>query len=142
MAKLHLAVGAYGEEVRDLHRRLIASGLEIPANEAERAFFGPATRYAVLEWQQKHRLPVTGIVDERTGATFEAAAQSPSVGPQSPGRLESPQKLVTQSGPTDIFAREISQSFAQARYAASKGKTRDVMVNGKLVPVRYPFQSP
>jgi glycosidase len=142
MAKLHLAVGAYGEEVRDLHRRLIASGLGIPTSEAERAFFGPATRYAVLEWQQKHRLPVTGIVDERTSATFEAAAHSPSVEPPSPGRLESPRKLVTKSGPTDIFAREISQSFAQARDAASKGKTRDVMVNGKVVPVRYPFQSP
>jgi glycosidase len=45
-------------------------------------------------------------------------------------------------GPSDIFAREIGQSFAQARDAASKRATRDVTVNGTVVPVRYPFPSP
>ena len=109
MAKLHLAVGAYGEEIRDLHRRLIASGLEVPANEAERAFFGPATRYAVLEWQQKHRLPVTGIVDERTSATFEAAAQSPSVGPPA---------LVGLSRPRSWLPKTARQAFSHAKLAS------------------------
>src|SRR5258708_29777478 len=43
---------------------------------------------------------------------------------------------------TDIFASEIQQTFAQARDGATKGVTRDVAVNGKVVPVRYPFPSP
>jgi glycosidase len=43
---------------------------------------------------------------------------------------------------TDIFASEIQQTFAQARDGAAKGVTRDVAVNGKVVPVRYPFPSP
>jgi glycosidase len=43
---------------------------------------------------------------------------------------------------TDIFAREIQQAFAQARDAADRGLTRQVTVNGAVVPVQYPFPSP
>src|SRR6266576_1081989 len=124
MAKLQLAVGAFGEEVKNLHCRLTASGLEIPASEIERAFFGPATRYAILEWQQKHGLPVTGIVDERTYATLGGACRSDSFTPQSPNppdasRLvpqspapaDAPRTPVSRTGPRDIFAREISQTL-------------------------------
>jgi glycosidase len=142
MAKLQLAVGALGEEVKNLHRRLTAIGLNIPPSEIDRAFFGPATRYAVLEWQQKLGLPVTGIVDERTSASLDAAPQSDSLVPQSPGPVDAPRSTVSRTAPTDIFAREISQSFAQARDAASKRTTRDVTVNGTVVPMRYPFPSP
>ena len=117
MAKLQLAVGAFGEEVKKLHRKLIKHGLAIPSNQVDRAFFGPATRYAILEWQRSHGLPATGIVDERTDATFEVPPQSPPL-QQSPGPVDAAR--VTRTAPTDIFAREISQSFAQARDAASK----------------------
>jgi glycosidase len=45
--------------------------------------------------------------------------------------------------PSDIFAPEISQAFANARAAArSKGMTKEVKVNGADVPVPYPFPSP
>jgi glycosidase len=142
MAKLELAVGMFGEEVRRLHRELIEHGLAIPSNEVDRAFFGPATRYAILEWQQSHGLPATGIVDEQTNATLEVPPQSLPLQPQSPGPLDAARTAVTRSAPTDIFDREISRSFAQARDAANKGKTRDVTVNGRVVPVRYPFLSP
>jgi glycosidase len=45
--------------------------------------------------------------------------------------------------PSDIFAPEISQAFANARAAArSKGPPKEVDVNGVVVPVPYPFPSP
>lgn len=71
MARLQLSVGLFGEEVKKLHRRLIERGVEIPSSELNRAFFGPATRYAVIQWQRNHGLPASGIVDERTNATLE-----------------------------------------------------------------------
>src|SRR5260221_12548770 len=47
------------------------------------------------------------------------------------------------SGPVaDIFADEIKQAFAQARESSAKGVTRDVTVNGTVVPVQHPFPSP
>jgi|SRR5271166_5778910 len=73
MAKLRLAVGSFGELVKKLHRKLIEHGVEIPSSEVDRAFFGPATRYAVIQWQRNHGLPASGIVDERTNATLETA---------------------------------------------------------------------
>ena len=73
MAKLQLAVGLFGEEVKKLHRKLIEHGLEIPSSEVARAFFGPGTRYAVIQWQRNHGLPGSGIVDEQINATLETA---------------------------------------------------------------------
>jgi glycosidase len=142
MAKLNLEVGAFGDEVKNLHRKLINQGLRIPSSEVDRAFFGPATRDDVLEWQRKHGLPVTGIVDERTNATLETAPQPVSVQPQSPGPVAPPRTAALDTADEGIFGREIKQTFAQARDAASKRATRNVTVNGTVVPVRYPFPSP
>src|SRR5271166_5989537 len=44
--------------------------------------------------------------------------------------------------PTSIFSPEISQTFADARDAAAKKATKNVTVNGRVVPVRSPFPSP
>jgi glycosidase len=140
MAKLNLEVGAFGDEVKNLHRKLIRHGLRIPSSELDRAFFGPATRNAVLEWQRNHSLPVTGIVDEITNAALETAPQPASVQPQSSGLVGPPPAIDTAD--EGIFGREIKQTFAQARDAASKSATRNVIVNGTVVPVRYPFPSP
>jgi glycosidase len=142
MGKLKLEVGGFGEEVQNLHRNLIKHGLGIPSSEIDRGFFGPATRYAVMQWQRNHGLPVTGIVDERTNATLEAAPQSGSLQPQSPGLVAPPTTAAPGAAATDLFAREIRQTFAQAREAAAKRTTRAVSVNGTVVPVRYPFPSP
>jgi peptidoglycan hydrolase-like protein with peptidoglycan-binding domain len=73
MANLQLLVGSFGEEVKRLHRKLIEQGVEIPSSELDRGFFGPATRYAVRQWQRNHGLPASGIIDERTNATLETA---------------------------------------------------------------------
>ena len=64
-----LSVGMYGDEVKTLHDRLRQHGIELPASEVERAFFGPGTRHAVQQYQAARGLPVSGEVDERTGAT-------------------------------------------------------------------------
>lgn len=141
MANLPLAVGSFGEEVKNLHGKLTKHGLGIPSSEVDRSFFGPATRYAVLEWQRTQGLPATGIVDERTNTTLEAAPQSGAFQPQ-PGPVGPPGTRAPGAAATEIFSREISQTFAQARDAAGQTKTKDVIVNGTVVPVRYPFPSP
>ncbi len=141
MAKLQLAVGSFGGEVEDLHRKLIKHGLRIPSSELDRAFFGPATRNAVLEWQRSHGLAVTGIVDEQTNATLDAAPPSPGFQPQDSGPVTPPPPALD-TADEGIFGREIKQTFAQARDAASKSATRNVIVNGTVIPVRYPFPSP
>jgi peptidoglycan hydrolase-like protein with peptidoglycan-binding domain len=117
MAKPELAVGSFAEEVKDLHRKLIEHGLGIPPNEVDRAFFGPATRYAVLEWQRKHRLAVTGIVDERTSATLEAAPRSASFQSQGPGAV-APPSATLDTADEGIFGREIKQTFAVRTHEA------------------------
>ncbi len=141
MAKLNLGVGAFGDEVKNLHRKLIRHGLRIPSSEVDRAFFGPATRNAVLEWQRSHGLAVTGIVDEQTNATLDAAPPSPGFQPQDSGPVTPPPPALD-TADEGIFGREIKQTFAQARDAASKSATRNVIVNGTVIPVRYPFPSP
>jgi glycosidase len=150
MGKLKLEVGAFGEEVKDLHRNLAKHGFTIPSSELDRAFFGPGTRYAVIQLQRSHGLSATGIVDERTATTLEAMPRS---GPDRPAGTDaslgfgrrrgvSAGASASSTAPSDIFAPEISQAFAQAREAAAKGTTRAVSVNGTVVPVRYPFPSP
>jgi glycosidase len=141
MAKLQLAVGSFGEEVKNLHRNLLNHGLAVPSSELERTFFGPGTRNAVMQWQRAHGLPATGIIDERTNATLETASQAAAVQPPSPGHIARPP---APPGTPDegIFGPEIKQTFAQARDAAAKGATRNVPVNGTVVTVPYPFPSP
>ena len=142
MAKLVLAVGSFGEEVKNLHRKLIDHGLAIPLSEIDRAFFGPGTRYAVLEWQRKHGLPGTGVVDERTDATLEAAPRVASFQPQRSGPSPPPQSPASVAAAREIFGHEVAEVLARAREAASKKATKNVTVNGTVVPVQYPFPSP
>ena len=119
MAKLQLAVGSFAEEVKDLHRKLIEHGLVLPRSEVDRAFFGPATRYAVLEWQRKHRLAVTGIVDEHTNATLETAPQPASVQTQGLGVVARPPAALD-TADEGIFGREFKQTFAVRTHEANR----------------------
>src|SRR5271157_3423981 len=156
MGNLKLEVGSFGDEVRDLHRKLAKHGFDIPQSEVERTFFGPGTRNAVVQWQRNHGLPVTGIVDERTNANLDAAPDSSpvqasktglssgvgSLSPRASAVVALPGAAESRARPTEIFSREIADMFAQARAAASKYTARDVTVNGKVVHVQYPFASP
>ena len=140
MPKLKLEVGSFGEDVKNLHRKLAKQGFAIPSSEVDRAFFGPGTRDAVFQWQRGHGLPGTGIVDERRRARSGASIRfhpTTRLGPIAPPRT------AVRDGPSNgIFTREISEAFAQARDAAGQATTRKVIVNGTTVPVPYPFPSP
>jgi len=57
-----LAVGAFGEGTKTLHRILEAQGHALPADEVQRGFFGPATQAALLEAQAAMGRPTTGVV--------------------------------------------------------------------------------
>src|SRR5258708_21531430 len=130
MPKLKLEVGSFGEEVKDLHRNLTKHGFAIPSGEVNRAFFGPFTRDAVIQWQRNHGFPVSGIVDERTNARLEAAPQSVSFQPPSYSPIAPPLPAAPGAAPTGIFAREIREIFAQARDAPGKRKTKKGIVKG------------
>src|SRR5260221_419704 len=65
-----------GEEVKLLHAELAQIGLAVTAAEQQRVFFGPATREAVVRFQQEHHLPASGIVDAATAAAINQAVDA------------------------------------------------------------------
>lgn len=75
MPVANISVGAFGDEVRNLHSRLRQHGFDLPAAEVDRQFFGPGTREAVCNFQRQFGLKVTGTVDVPT----TVALQGPSV---------------------------------------------------------------
>jgi peptidoglycan hydrolase-like protein with peptidoglycan-binding domain len=66
MASAKLSVGAFGGDVASLHSSLTSQGLTVPSSEVARQFFGPGTRQAVQQFQQKQGLPATGELDTTT----------------------------------------------------------------------------
>lgn len=61
-----LKLGTRGPDVARLHQHLRAHGLEVPDAETAADTFGTATRDAVLAFQARSALPVTGEVDRDT----------------------------------------------------------------------------
>src|ERR1700741_389017 len=83
MSVLNLAAGMYGPEVREVQQQLQLQGYDVSSSEIERSFFGPATRAALLRWQQQHGLPPTGVLDKATRTALAAtvsATSRPSLG--------------------------------------------------------------
>ena len=68
---LPLSVGASGEAVRDLHRRLAAAGHRLTSDLAH---FSESTAAAVKQFQAAHGLDATGICDEATWNTLVEAS--------------------------------------------------------------------
>ena len=68
---LPLSVGASGEAVRDLHRRLAAAGHR-PTSDL--AHYGTSTAAAVGQFQAAHGLDSTGICDQATWNTLVEAS--------------------------------------------------------------------
>ena len=92
MAQRLLSIGTLGDDVAALHESLAQHGLTIPESEAGRSFFGPATRQAVLAFQDRKQLKATGQVDATTAAallTKPDDARSVVVTRQSAGLLTS-----------------------------------------------------
>ena len=69
----HLSIRMQGQDVAPLHNELLDLGLTIPDDEVRRQLFGEATLHAVREFQRRHGLEPTGVVDEGTGAQINAA---------------------------------------------------------------------
>jgi murein L,D-transpeptidase YcbB/YkuD len=73
---------AMGDAIRYLQRALNAdpetrvanSGVGSPGRETN--YFGPATKRALIRFQQKHNLPVTGVVDAATRAKVNEILQN------------------------------------------------------------------
>ena len=68
---LPLSVGASGEEVRDLHRRLAAVGHRLTS---ELSHYSAATAAAVALFQSAHGLDATGVCDQPTWNTLVEAS--------------------------------------------------------------------
>jgi hypothetical protein len=75
-----LGVGAIGSEVAQLHGDLARRGLEVPATEVSRQFFGPGTRDAVLRCQRELGAACTGEVDNPTSAVLAGSQKVETTG--------------------------------------------------------------
>ncbi len=102
MKAAKLTVGDYGDDVARLHEDLMRGGFNVPAEEAKRKFFGPATREAVSDYQRRHGLEVTGEVGATTAAALSAAtptsrrASIPGVSTEALGSSFTPRSPVAQ----------------------------------------------
>jgi peptidoglycan hydrolase-like protein with peptidoglycan-binding domain len=126
MAQQKLNVGDSGDDIRALHERLKAHGVEVSAEEQKRKFFGPSTRAAVSGFQKAHGIDTTGGVCEKTAALLMSNAQPV---------LASTAKEMTAPG----FTRQQSASaVAIPSGTASTAPTRPAEAAGKLTG---PFQT-
>jgi peptidoglycan hydrolase-like protein with peptidoglycan-binding domain len=94
MSSPELSIGAYGEDVRQLQASLLQAGYHIPAPEAARGFFGPATRQAVQRWQARNRLPATGVAETQAAAALIAPTTEADVPPPRPAAPADPERVV------------------------------------------------
>jgi len=68
-----LRYGDQGDEVGELHQRLLERGLTIGHEELEQEKFGPTTLSAVTSFQRRERLAVDGIAGPKTLGALNAA---------------------------------------------------------------------
>jgi len=100
-----LRSGATGERVRTLQAALSQLGYAVGPVDG---VFGPATRRAVLAFQDEHELPVTGAVDPATQAALDAAlapVPEPSPAEQPPAEQPSVEQPV-EAQPSETQAPE------------------------------------
>lgn len=62
-----------GTVAKDLQNKLVRLGFTIPQNEQDEQVFGVGTRDALLQFQTKHQLPQTGVLDELTQVALNRA---------------------------------------------------------------------
>ncbi len=115
-AQSTLGVGSTGEEVKKVQRWLAALGYAVGAADG---VYGPATRRAVLAFQDEHALPTTGAVDSATMSALQAeleGAPAPTPGespadavapapspPVAPPASEPPPAPVVESPPAPVI---------------------------------------
>src|SRR5690349_9943947 len=67
-----LTPGAEGDDVKQLQAGLLALGCSVAPDELAGALFGQSTRKALLDFQRRHDLAVTGAVDVKTAAVLRS----------------------------------------------------------------------
>ena len=69
-------LGARGDEVGALQKKLRAVGLHVPEHELKQQVFGAGTRDAVAQFQARRKLAVSGEPNEQTLAALENTGES------------------------------------------------------------------
>jgi len=85
-----LSIEMNGEDVRLLQSELLQLGFRISPAEIQRHFFGPVTREVVLEFQHRHGLGTSGVVNERTAVRLNAEVDALHRPPPPPSPDEPP----------------------------------------------------
>jgi len=124
MADGRLARGMRGPEVADLQAKLERLGF--PTGQ-ERGHFSDATEAAVRAVQERHGLPVTGTVDERTARLVDVLATNPPDG-QGSTDGEAAAESATVSGTVAFGSGE---RFANARVRALDQELRNEVALGE-----------
>jgi peptidoglycan hydrolase-like protein with peptidoglycan-binding domain len=139
MPNAPLKVGAYGADVVGLQDSLRQLGFSVSASEMSRAFFGPATRQAVQQFQKDYQLANTGEFDQITEAALSAAAAAlkpvpppkatpgPSVG--SSKRSQSAAASKPQSAPDDAAKRPEASTSGNADKTAEQTATLTALLS-------------
>lgn len=68
-----LTINDRGARVAELHERLVKLGYTIPRNESDAQLFGIGTQNALRQFQKKHKVRRSGILDDRTEASLMRA---------------------------------------------------------------------
>src|SRR5947208_2300010 len=74
-----VSLNARGTNVKNLHETLGKLGYTIPKQELDEQMFGTGTRDALLQLQEKYKLPSTGNFDDATKAALAKAVAETGV---------------------------------------------------------------
>lgn len=140
-----LRIGASGERVRALQRDLTDLGYPVGTIDG---VFGPATRRAVVNFQEERRLPTTGVVDEATRAALDAEFAPIVVNtPSAPTPIEpTPAPVLApapEAAPTPILAHDPELApVVEAPPAASEPAPAPEVVAEPTPAPKAPVETP
>jgi peptidoglycan hydrolase-like protein with peptidoglycan-binding domain len=115
-----LTINDQGERVAELQKRLGALGYKIPVHEIEGKLFGVGTRDALLRFQRKQKLRLTGRLDARSG---DALARTAAVAETGRHRIEGRVFLDNGAPAADVALRVVGQGFAGSEQIRCEAKT-------------------
>ena len=75
--------GEHGDRVKAMQQSLIDAGIKVPGGAD--GVFGSSTAGAIMEYQRREGLPVTGKIDDQTAGKLGQAAAPAPVPPSASG---------------------------------------------------------